>query len=297
MTDDLDWDTSNDTPIDEETADAVLESNQQLCIAPEYTAYWHYQSGEAQPPQTTPEQKLLEKAQAISQRFGMEIRIPKQNEISYTNYNADALTDLITVRTTLELLEQTLALYPEGFFRQLPYGSVKSIQIELVGDISIKEDAAANTGIAGAFAHNLGDRHLIVLNGIILEQKTIFHEFSHVIDSRLRWDADNRANALFSEKAWQALQPKGFYYANSYVTMPDALLSFLEGDHFVYYYSMTYPTEDRAVLMEEAMALTQNLFAAGSGRRAKMQFYADCIRDCFDTEGWPETTLWEQVLK
>ena len=50
-------------------------------------------------------------------------------------------------------------------------------------------------------------------------------------------------------------------------------------------------------LMAEAMVLTQDLFAADSGRRAKMQFYAECIRDCFDTTLWPETTLWEQVLE
>jgi hypothetical protein len=25
----------------------------------------------------------------------------------------------------------------------------------------------------------------------------------------------------------------------------------------------------------------------------KMRYYAACIRDCFDTEGWPESALWE----
>lgn len=289
LTTDHDWDVSNDTPIDAEIADEILESNRHQFAAPEYTSY-------AEGTSITPQQQLSERMQALSQRFGMQILVPKQNEISYPSYHADALTDLITIRTTLDLLEQTLSMYPEGFFRQLPYDAIQSIRIELVGDISIKEDAAANTGTAAAFTANMGDYYLVVLNSLILEQKTIFHEFSHVIDSRVRWDAATRNDALFSEAAWLDLQPAGFHYAQSYVTMPDALLSFLEGDHFVYYYSMTYPTEDRAVLMEEAMALNQDLFAAGSGRRAKMQFYADCIRDCFDTTLWPETTLWEQVL-
>ena len=293
LTKDLDWDVSNDTPIDEETANDILDSNQLLYAIPEYTAYCHYPSGETP---VTPQQQLSERMQALSQRFGLDIRIPKQNEISYARYHADALTDLIAIRTALDLLEQTLSLYPEGFFRQLPYDAIQSIRVELVGEISIKEDAAADTGAAGAFTANMGEYYLVVLNGLFLEQKTIFHEFSHMIDSRISWDAATRDDALFSEKAWLALQPKGFQYAMSYVTIPDKLLSFLEGDDFVYYYSLTYPTEDRAVLMEEAMAQTQDLFAAGSGRRAKMQFYADCIRDCFDTTLWPETTFWEQVL-
>ena len=62
-------------------------------------------------------------------------------------------------------------------------------------------------------------------------------------------------------------------------------------------YALTFPTEDRAVLMAAAMEQNSWDFEAGSGRRAKMQFYADCIRDCFDTTGWPQTTMWEQVLK
>jgi hypothetical protein len=49
--------------------------------------------------------------------------------------------------------------------------------------------------------------------------------------------------------------------------------------------------------MAAAMANETYLFEAGSGPREKLQFYADCIRNGFDTSGWPETTAWEQVLK
>lgn len=39
LTYDLDWDTSNDTPIDEATANAILESNREHYAAPEYFPY------------------------------------------------------------------------------------------------------------------------------------------------------------------------------------------------------------------------------------------------------------------
>ena len=48
--------------------------------------------------------------------------------------------------------------------------------------------------------------------------------------------------------------------------------------------------------MQAAMEQNSWDFDPGSGKRAKMQFYADCIRDGFDTTGWPEITLWEQAL-
>ena len=51
-----------------------------------------------------------------------------------------------------------------------------------------------------------------------------------------------------------------------------------------------------AFLLASAMMNERDKFEVDSGRREKLQFYADCIRDFFNTEGWPETTLWEQVL-
>ena len=59
---------------------------------------------------------------------------------------------------------------------------------------------------------------------------------------------------------------------------------------------MTYPTEDRATLFAAAMAKVP-LLEESPGMQAKLDYYARCIRDCFDTEGWPEVTAWEQPLK
>lgn len=297
MTHDLDGDASNDTPIDEETANTILEANRQLYTAPEYFPYTDYPSGTAHPPQTTPEQLLYERVETLSQRFGLDIRIPEQSELSYTSYDAYALTDLIAIRSALDVLEENLSLYPEGFFRQLTYGPVESIRIELVGALTVKEGANIDPDSTNAFASNKGDYYLVVINGFSINAYTIFHEFSHIIDARLLWDSINREDALFSEAAWLALQPEGFDYALTYIDIPEKLLPFLESDYFLTWYSMTFPTEDRAMLLAAAMENEYQKFSIGSGRRAKLQFYADCIRDCFDTEGWPETTLWEQVLQ
>ena len=103
-----------------------------------------------------------------------------------------------------------------------------------------------------------------------------------------------------SDEAWLALLPEGFEYGYSYEDDSDdseMVTAYVESGDFITDYAMTNPTEDRAELMEGAMNDQTWSFKPGTGCRAKMQYYADCIRDCFNTDGWPETTCWEQVLK
>lgn len=253
--------------------------------------------GETLNSQPLVESSLYKRAAQLSQRFGVEIRIAEQCTLNYSHYDTYPLTDPVFIRSALDIVEQSLAQYPEGFFRQLPYGSIESIRIELVGGLTTKPDVTTHTDSAGAFAQNMGSYYGIVLDGFQISEEILFHEFSHIIDSRLEWDSLIREDALFSENAWLALQPEGFRYAMSYTEIPEELIHFGDSDYFITDYSLTYPTEDRAVLLASAMENYSWEFESGSGTRAKLQYYADCIRDCFDTDGWPETTTWEQVLK
>ena len=94
---------------------------------------------------------------------------------------------------------------------------------------------------------------------------------------------------------WLSLQPEGFRYAESYTDMPEQTSAFVNSGYFVREYSMTFPTEDRATLMALAMSDSAAL-SGNTGMVEKMRYYAACIRDCFDTTGWPEITPWESVL-
>ena len=251
---------------------------------------------QTQQSQTVLEQQLYERAAQLSARFGVDIRIAEQCPLDYSHYDTYALTDPVFVRSALDVLEESLSLYPEGFFRQLPHGDIESMRIELVGDLTAKDDIDTHPVSVGAFTQDRGSYYIIVLDGFLLQPQTLFHEFSHIIDARLKWDSMIREDALYSEEAWMSLQPEGFHYAMTYTEVPEELLHFMESGYFITEYSLTYPTEDRAVLMEAAMNNFTWDFEPGCGTRTKLQYYADCIRDCFDTEGWPEKTCWEQVL-
>lgn len=252
--------------------------------------------GSAQPSEPVMEQALYQRAAELSNRFGLDIRIGEQCALEYSHYEGNALKDPALVRAALNVLERTLSAYPEGFFLQLPYGDLRQIRIELAANLRGKEDMNTHPTSIGGFAQSMSDYYLIVLDGYALSDRTVYHELSHIIDKRLKWDALLRPEALFSEDAWLSLQPEGFRYAESYTNMPLSIQAFENSGYFVSSYAMTFPTEDRATLM--ALAMTNSAALRGSlGMINKMRYYAACIRDCFDTNGWPETAVWEQVLQ
>ena len=248
--------------------------------------------GEIQSPEPVMEQSLYQRAAELSERYGLDIRIGEQCALEYSHYEGYMLTDPYFVEGALDVLERAFSAYPEGFLPQLPFGTYRQIRIEVVVSLRGKEDMNTHPVDVGGFAQDMPDCYLIVLDGFSLREGTVYHELSHIIDKRLEWDAMLRTDALFSEETWLALQPEGFRYAESYVDFPDRLLAFADSGYFVRNYSMTFPTEDRATLMSLAMTDGSALWS-NPGMAEKMRYYAACIRDCFDTDGWPEVTAWE----
>lgn len=231
--------------------------------------------------------QLQQRADALSERFDLDIRLGSQCQLVYEGHTAYALEDPAAVNGALDILEQTLSRYPEGFFTQLQRGTIDTIRIEIVGNLSA--DAA--------FAHEVGDCHWIVMDAYVLSPYVVYHEFSHLIDRRLEWDATLRSDALFSEEAWLALQPEGFDYAYSYDVIPESVTAYYGSGYFVYDYGCTWPTEDRATLLGAAMDGDAYLFQVQPALQRKLEYYSRCIRDCFNTDGWPEVTAWEAVLQ
>ena len=245
-----------------------------------------------QAPESIVDKELYQQAADLSRRFGVDIRIAEQCALDYSHYQADALTDPYQIRYALNVLDLAFSSYPEGFLNQLPFGTMEQIRIELVDNLRGKEGMDTHPIDIGGFAQENFDHYLIVFNSLSLDTQTVYHELSHVIDKHLEWDASLRPQALFSEEAWLALQPEGFRYAGSYTDMPDSIRAYEDSGYFISSYAMTFPTEDRATLMSVIMS-DKTVPEENPGMAEKMRYYAACIRDCFDTEGWPESTLWE----
>ncbi len=236
------------------------------------------------------------RAAALSEQYGVNIRIADQCDEVYSDFDAALVYDVNTISWGLDDLEKVLSSYPAGFFSQLHYGDVREIEISLVGSLTATNDYY-DGGFYNAFAQQIGNKYLLVVDMYSSGPGTVHHEISHVIDQRLTWDANHRAGALYSEEAWTALSPADFEYFYEYdADWASRDTSAWEG-YFIDGYAMSFPTEDRARTWEYACEDYDWSFADAPGLRAKLQYYSDCIRDCFDTTGWPAVTHWERFLQ
>ena len=100
-------------------------------------------------------------------------------------------------------------------------------------------------------------------------------------------------------EVWASYSPEEFTYAESYL-VDDIPVQFRNEEYYAYFvsnYGMSYPTEDRATLMEEAMSDHRISFQIRPKLIDKMEYYSACIRDSFDTNGWPGQTRWEGLYE
>lgn len=268
-------------------------------------------SGENLPFQTvTPEilsesavaAELYERAKEIGKKHGIEIRIAEQLEEDYNDYKAEKTFDESQISVALEIVERTLSKYPEGYFAQLLCGSIREIELHLAGTVTNLEipegEVNGFTSFIG-FAQTRNDKSVIVVDvgeGENLEEH-LHHEIFHLTDDRLAFDAGLRENAVYSEDRWMELNPKEFEYSYNLFELPEEYFNDNYRGWFIELYSRTYPREDRATIMEYAMLGMDAMFIAEPYRQAKLEYLCECIRDAFDTTGWPEHTVWEETLK
>lgn len=238
---------------------------------------------------------LYERAAELEETCGVEIRIADQCETEFEDFNAEQYLDEEGISSGLDLLEETLSSYPEDFFEQLQFDQIRKIQFNLTGSITASNSDWGD-GDYNGFSQEDGDTYIIAVDLNEVEEGTFFHEISHVIDDKLEWDSSCRDGALYSEEAWESLNPEGFEYSYSYDGWWDLEFEGDEWEYFIDTYSMINPTEDRARIMEYAMNGESEMITDYEPICEKLSYYSQCIRDAFDDSSWPETTVWEEPL-
>ena len=173
------------------------------------------------------------------------------------------------------LVREVLALYPAGLSDQ--WGEVEILLVaELTG-----EEAFAHGSYAG-FTLRQGDGWLMVLDVRACDAGTVHHEIAHILDGIL-----TDAGAL-SESEWMALCPGSFAYGEGdFERYPD---------FFADAYAMENIREDRARTFEEALRQGPGAYADRPALWLKLEYFSRAIRSHFDTEGWPDKTVWELAL-
>ena len=250
-------------------------------------------------PEGAVSKELYARARELSETYGVTIRIAEQISDEYTGYTAETCLNESMISKALNDVENALSVYPDRFFEQLLYGSIREVEIHLTGNLEmndIPEDSGNGFTSFAGFASS-GDSHsLIVLDIGASVESSLYHEIFHLIDDKLTFDAQLRPESNYSEEEWAKLNPDGFEYANQLYNLPDSFYDGKYEEWFTGYYARTNSKEDRATIMEDAMAGYRDMFILAPHRQAKLEYLSNCMRDTFDTTGWPEVTVWEDTL-
>ena len=197
------------------------------------------------------------------------------------------------LRRRLEELDSILSYYPEGFLKKAASGTgFGPLSICLVRSIEGNADTPALDSAMGLqFWDTEAHAYLAITLGADMAQH-LNHELFHIIDSRV-------LSTCNTYDDWNKLNPKGFSYDTQYTASDsEERNSYLapENRYFIDLYSMTYPKEDRARIMEYAMLDGQEYLFQSAPMQAKLRKLCLGIRKAFDLEKEPVAYRWEQYL-
>ena len=230
----------------------------------------------------------------LNQRYGVEILIgtdatakqPWTHRLE-TEYQAPM------IRLELEKLNALLAVYPEGFLKQAASGTESGVlRICLVRGIQ-------GTPESGNMERTNGIQYWIEENPYVAlcvgrtDEKLVHHQLFHAIETKVFSDSQ-----LYYE--WDALNPKGFSYDYNFdLWQTREETKYLEGKNraFIDSFSMTFPNEDRARIMEYAItADNESCFESDSMQKKLLQLCRG-IRKAFGLEKSEDVYPWEQYLE
>lgn len=245
------------------------------------------------------------RADQLEEKYGISIYIGPEVPGLMQGYHVGQCLEPQTISAALEDLDNNLACYPDGFFSQLRYDDISVIRFYLAGTLT-----AATEGVisdpAGFVCDPIGALGVVLSTDYLYSfSYTLNHEIAHMIDHRLTFRALYVESSLFSEEKWNSYNPEGYYYMESYDGYEDNDAYYQHPEYFYDSYGTTYPTEDRAQLFGASVAnhldpddpySYENItFTDSPERLAKLTYYCECIRDGFNTDGWPDVLPWEEI--
>ena len=272
----------------------VLSYEKSLSVNKEYwpalvdrTAIQQYQDEVRGPELPDSLSSLRQRADVLEEEYGVRILIENQ-ALAFCSRYAAVQKDTALISNALGVLEQSLALYPKGFFRQFQNGIGEGgLYFCLTGSVQ------GSLNPVGKTVKNKNRYELLLDIGAENLDMTIHHELWHSIEMKLSTDS-------FDPSRWIATNPQGFLYYGNYDNGYKNLTQWTyaqSGSHcyFVDAYARINPREDRARLMEYVMATDGADLMRAPALRQKLEIMCQVIREQFDTAGW-ETPYWERYL-
>ena len=264
----LSWQTDA-TPVDEET----------VYSSPRYTA---------EDPDVLGLDACGILAAEIEEKYGVDISIAWEAVAQQPwDYTLELEYQPAVIRKQLESLDAVLSHFPEGFFGKLS----RKPNICVVRAIRGNAESGSMDAAQG-LQFWAGNRPYVALAAGDTLEGAFFHEIFHILDGKVL--SDTRVYYH-----WENLNPEDFRYFNDYDRYLEADVDkYLQEENraFIDAYSMCYPKEDRARIMEYACQEGNEAYFQSEVMQNKLKKLCEGIRKAFKLETYEESLLWEQYL-
>jgi len=230
-------------------------------------------------------------AQALGEQYGIEILVyDRADDVQPPDYRLVCEHLVPVIQRELKQLEQGLGSYPEGFIQALA-SRFDSLTICLVRSLAGSPTLGSLESTSGIQFWD-GPHAYIALAAGSGSRQALYHEVCHLIDTVVLTQSS-------AYDTWNQLNPTGFSYDYDYIANQQRNSTAYLQDatrYFVDMYSMSFPKEDRARIMEYAMTEGNAHLFQTDAMRAKLETISRGIREAFGLEDIPEPFLWEQYL-
>ena len=228
------------------------------------------------------------RAKTIGEKYSVNILIgPEAVAEQPEDYILDQEYQVSLIHRELDVLDEVLAQFPNGFFGKL-YGRINLCLVR-----SITGDPSSGTvEQAGGIQFWDGEKAYVVLAAGDSLERACYHEIFHLIDSKVL----STTRVYYH---WENLNPEGCKYFQDFTSYLTADVSrYLEDENraFIDAYSMSYPREDRARIMEYACTEGNEAYFTSEIMQNKLKTLCEGIRKAFGMEKYQEPLLWEQYL-
>ncbi len=238
-------------------------------------------------------------AQDIQEATGIEILYGSQgNDFILGDYVGIVELEPYKVFHAVKTVAGILDRYPEGMLREAWDIGYDGLKIYLCG--SIYGVYAGGLDTAGGVTSETDDYIVIAVDINNPIESVLPHELSHVFDRRI--------NYIWQEMDWMAVWESIHPFDDAYIYSYDNCYEYIEytpdGEEdpddvwFVDSYSRTYPTEDRAGIMEVLWnsGKSPDPYLEYEHILEKARLYCYILRQCFPSCNKSEGPFWEQFL-
>lgn len=227
-----------------------------------------------------------ESAKALGEKYGITVKVWEDTvNVQPWDYRFQPEHLAPILQKELALLDERLSQYPEVVLQQTK-AHFTGLTICLVRQINGTGDPGSLSTATGIQFFEDNEAYVVITTGRY-SQQALYHELFHVMETHILTES----TAL---DQWEALNPADF----SYGSQQNHTDIYLQGQTraFVDRYSMGYPKEDRARILENAMLPEKAGIFQSEYMQRKLSALCLGIREAYGLKKYTETLPWEQYL-